>query len=121
WKGGERFGGEDDLYFDEYRARVRHGRPGDRVEVWFTGEDRRGRDVSSERFTYTVAERPRADVLVVAEEGTAAVHARTYADALRANGRRAAVWDVAERGAPDALGVLSHFRTVVHSTGANVP
>ncbi|MEU3944841.1 M14 family zinc carboxypeptidase [Streptomyces sp. NPDC029526] len=121
WQGGERFGGEDDLHFDEYRARVRHGRPGDRVEVWFTGEDRRGRDVSSERFTYTVAERPRADVLVVAEEGAGAVHARTYADALRANGRRAAVWDVAERGAPDALGVLSHFRTVVHYTGANVP
>src|SRR5690606_36658223 len=50
-----------------------------------------------------------------------APHARTYVDALRANGRTAAVWDVAERGAPDALGVLSHFRTVVHHTGANVP
>ncbi|NED16615.1 zinc carboxypeptidase [Streptomyces sp. SID9913] len=121
WKGGERFGGEDDLHFDEYRAAVRHGRPGDRVEVWFTGEDRRGRDISSEHFTYRVAERPRADVLVVAEEGAGAPHARTYVDALRANGRTAAVWDVAERGAPDALGVLSHFRTVVHHTGANVP
>ncbi|KES04183.1 peptidase M14 [Streptomyces toyocaensis] len=121
WRGGERYGGEDNLYFDEYRAVVRHGGPGDEVEVWFTGEDRRGRKVSSEHFTYTVAERPRADVLVVSEEGAKATRTQTYVDALRANGRRAAVWDVAERGVPDALGVLSHFRTVVHHTGAGTP
>ncbi|MDG9715195.1 M14 family metallopeptidase [Streptomyces sp. DH24] len=121
WKGGERFGGEDNLHFDEYRAKVRDGDPGDKVEVWFTGETRGGRDVSSERFTYTVAERPRADVLVVAEEGAKATQAQTYVDALRANGRTAVVWDVATQGAPDALGVLSHFDTVVHHTGAAVP
>ncbi|WP_345573904.1 M14 family metallopeptidase [Streptomyces prasinosporus] len=121
FKGGERFGGEDNLYFDEYRAAVRHGAPGDEVEVWFTGEGRRGKDVSSEHFTYTVAERPRADVLVVAEEGARTTQAQKYVDALRANGRKAAVWDVAEKGAPDALGVLSHFDTVVHHTGAGVP
>ncbi|GHH94347.1 M14 family metallopeptidase [Streptomyces capillispiralis] len=121
FKGGERYGGEDNLYFDEYRAEVEHGGPGDEVEVWFTGESENGRDVSSEHFTYTVAERPRADVLVVAEEGAKAARAGTYVDALRANGHRAAVWDVAERGAPDALGVLGHFRTVVHYTGAGTP
>lgn len=121
FRGGERYGGEDNLYFDEYRAKVRHGGPGDRVEVWFTGEARRGKRTASEHFTYTVAERPRADVLVVSEEGAKAAHTRTYVDALRAAGRRAAVWDVAERGAPDALGVLSHFRTVVHHTGAGTP
>ncbi|MBD0844560.1 M14 family metallopeptidase [Streptomyces sp. TRM68416] len=121
WKGGERFGGEDNLYFDEYRAKVADGGPGDRVEVWFTGETRAGKPVRSERFTYTVAKRPRADVLVVAEEGVAATQAQTYVDALRANGRRAVVWDVATQGAPDALGVLSHFGTVVHYTGADVP
>ncbi|NJP49478.1 zinc carboxypeptidase [Streptomyces sp. SBST2-5] len=121
WKGGERYGGEDNLYFDEYRARVKGARPGDRVQVWFTGETGGGKDVASERFTFTVAERPRADVLVVAEEGAKATHARRYLDALRASGRKAALWDVAERGAPDALGVLSHFRTVVHYTGAAVP
>ncbi|GGW89332.1 zinc carboxypeptidase [Streptomyces malachitofuscus] len=121
WRGGERYGGEDNLYFDEYRAKVRHGKPGDKVEVWFTGEARRGRNVSSEHFTYTVAERPRADVLVVSEEGAKATQTQKYVDALRANGRRAAVWDVAERGAPDALGVLSHFHTVVHHTGAATP
>ncbi|MEU5364446.1 M14 family zinc carboxypeptidase [Streptomyces sp. NPDC005925] len=121
WKGGERFGGEDNLHFDAYRATVRGGNPGDKVEVWFTGGTRGGKDVSSEHFTYTVAERPRADVLVVAEEGAPAAQAQTYVDALKANGRDAVVWDVATRGSPDALGVLSHFDTVVHHTGAAVP
>jgi hypothetical protein len=121
WKGGETFGGEDNLYFDEYRAKVADGDPGDKVEVWFTGETRSGKKVSSERFTYTVAERPRAKVLVVAEEGATATHAQKYVDALKANGHKAIVWDVATQGAPDALGVLGHFGTVVHYTGANSP
>ncbi|MEU0051235.1 M14 family zinc carboxypeptidase [Streptomyces sp. NPDC006309] len=121
WKGGQTYGGEDDLYFDEYRARVRDGEPGDRVEVWFTGETGDGRKISSSHFTYTVAERPKADTLVVAEEGTAAAQARTYVDALKAAGHRAIVWDVATQGAPDALGVLRHFRTVVHYSGAKGP
>lgn len=34
WKGGETYGGEDNLYYDEYRAKVRDGEPGDKVEVW---------------------------------------------------------------------------------------
>ncbi|MFJ4470397.1 M14 family zinc carboxypeptidase [Streptomyces sp. NPDC089424] len=121
WQGGETYGGEDNLYFDEYRAKVADGVPGDEVEVWFSGETRSGKATTSEHFTYTIAERPRADVLVVAEEGTAATHAQTYVDALKANGERAAVWDVATQGAPDALGVLSHFDTVVHYTGAVRP
>ncbi|MEU2058659.1 M14 family zinc carboxypeptidase [Streptomyces sp. NPDC013455] len=121
WQGGETFGGEDDLYFDEYRARVQDGEPGDEVEVWFTGETRAGKKVSSSHFTYTVAERPKADTLVVAEEEAAATQARTYVDALRAAGHRALVWDVATQGAPDALGVLRHFRTVVHYSAQNGP
>ncbi|MBT2417654.1 immune inhibitor A [Streptomyces sp. ISL-22] len=121
WKGGETYGGEDNLYFDEYRAKVADGDPGGKVEVWFTGETRSGKKVSSKHFTYTVAERPRADVLVVAEEGATATHAQKYVDALKANGHKAIVWDVAAQGAPDALGVLGHFDTVVHYTGANVP
>ncbi|GGQ48341.1 zinc carboxypeptidase [Streptomyces flaveolus] len=121
WQGGETYGGEDNLYFDEYRAKVKDGSPGDKVEVWFTGETRQGKKVSSEHFTYTIAERPRADVLVVAEEGAKATQTRTYVDALEASGRRAAVWDVATQGAPDALGVLGHFDTVVHYTGAATP
>ncbi|MFF4654035.1 M14 family zinc carboxypeptidase [Streptomyces sp. NPDC001381] len=121
WKGGETFGGDDNLYFDEYRAKVRDGEPGDKVEVWFTGRTRAGKKVSSAHFTYTVAARPKADTLVVAEEGAAATQARAYVDALKANGRKAVVWDVATQGVPDALGVLRHFRTVVHYTGASAP
>ncbi|UQX00622.1 M14 family metallopeptidase [Streptomyces sp. RerS4] len=121
WKGGDVYGGEDNNWFDEYRAKVDGAKPGDKVEVWFTGEDRSGEKVSSEHFTYTVAERPRADVLVIAEEGAKATHAQSYVDALRANGRSAAVWDVATQGAPHHLGVLAHFATVVHYTGAQTP
>ncbi|MFJ3635857.1 M14 family zinc carboxypeptidase [Streptomyces sp. NPDC090112] len=121
WKGGEVYGGEDNNWFDEYRAEVEGARPGDRVEVWFTGRDGSGRQVSSEHFTYTVAERPRADVLVIAEEGAAAQHAQKYVDALRASGRSAAVWDVAVQGVPHHLGVLSHFGAAVHYTGAKSP
>ncbi|MET9886745.1 M14 family zinc carboxypeptidase [Streptomyces sp. NPDC006430] len=122
WKGGDVYGGEDNNWFDEYRAEVDGAAPGDRVEVWFTGRDRSGKQVSSEHFTYTVAQRPRAaDVLVIAEEGAKAQHAQEYVDALRANGKSAAVWDVATQGAPHHLGVLSHFRTAVHYTGAKTP
>ncbi|MFZ3496788.1 M14 family zinc carboxypeptidase [Streptomyces sp. 5.8] len=120
WKGGEVYGGEDNNWFDEYRAEVEGAKPGDKVEVWFTGRDR-GKQVSSEHFTYTVASRPRADVLVIAEEGAPAQHAQSYVDALRANGKSAAVWDVAVQGAPHHLGALSHFRTAVHYTGAKSP
>ncbi|KUO13454.1 M14 family metallopeptidase [Streptomyces sp. DSM 15324] len=121
WKGGETYGGDDNLYFDEYRAKVRGAKPGDKVEVWFSGETPSKKKVSSTHFTYTVAARPKADTLVVAEEGAAATQAQTYVDALKANGRKALVWDVATQGVPDALGVLSHFRTVVHYTGASAP
>ncbi|MFD5031127.1 M14 family zinc carboxypeptidase [Streptomyces sp. NPDC058405] len=121
WKGGETYGGEDNLHFDEYRAEVEDADPGDKVEVWFTGRTKNGRSTSSEHFTYTVADRSRADTLVIAEEGAAAQQTRAYVDALRANGRTAAVWDVATQGAPHALGVLSHFSTAVHYTGAVAP
>ncbi|MFF3287656.1 M14 family zinc carboxypeptidase [Streptomyces sp. NPDC003023] len=123
WKGGERFGGEDNIHFDEYRAVIEDARPGDRVEVWFTGRTRDGGRAGGERFTYTVAERPRADTLVIAEEGgtDAARHTAAYTRSLADNGRRSAVWDVAAQGAPHPLGVLSHFRTVVWYSGAAEP
>ena len=123
WQGGETYGGEDNLYFDEYRAEVEGARPGDSVEVRFTARTREGRATASTPFTYKVAERPRGDVLVLADEGgtTAARHTAAYVKALSDNGRSAAVWDVATQGTPDALGVLSHFRTVVWYTGAERP
>ncbi|WP_037668580.1 M14 family metallopeptidase [Streptomyces griseus] len=121
WKGGETYGGDDNRHFDEYRARVRGADPGDKVEVWFTGRTRGGKKASSDHFTYKVAAGPRANTLVVAEEGVTATQAQKYVDALKANGRKAVVWDVATQGAPDALGVLKHFGTVVHYTGASTP
>ncbi|MEU0716229.1 M14 family zinc carboxypeptidase [Streptomyces lavendulocolor] len=123
WKGGETYGGEDNLYYDEYRAEVQDGEPGDTVEVWFTGRTRDGARVSSTPFTYTIPARPRGDTLVLAEEGgtTPARHAAAYTAAVRDNGRRAAVWDVATQGAPHPLGVLGHFTTVVRYTGAGRP
>ncbi|GHC64251.1 M14 family metallopeptidase [Streptomyces flavofungini] len=122
WKGGETYGGEDNLHFDQYRADVEGARAGDKVEVWFTGRDKKGKGrTESEHFTYTVAERPKASVLVVAEEGAPATQTQKYVDALKANGRSAAVWDVAKQGVPHPLGVLSHFSAVVHHTGDPVP
>ncbi|MFJ3583768.1 M14 family zinc carboxypeptidase [Streptomyces sp. NPDC090127] len=123
WRGGETYGGEDNLYFDQYRAEVEDAEPGDTVQVWFTARTREGRATTSTPFTYTVADRPRADVLVLAEEGgtTAARHTAAYVKALADTGRRAAVWDVATQGVPDPLGVLGHFRTVVWYTGAEEP
>ncbi|MFI2214390.1 M14 family zinc carboxypeptidase [Streptomyces sp. NPDC020141] len=123
WKGGETFGGEDNLHFDEYRAEVEDADPGDTVEVWFTGRTREGRRTAAEPFRYTVAERPRADTLVIAEEGgtTAARHTAAYTGALADSGRRAAVWDVATQGRPHPLGVLGHFRSAVWYTGAAAP
>ncbi|GGO50139.1 M14 family metallopeptidase [Streptomyces lasiicapitis] len=120
WKGGETYGGEDNLHFDQYRADVEDARAGDKVEVWFTGRTKKGR-TQSEHFTYTVAERPKANTLVVAEEGATATQTQKYVDAVKANGRSATVWDVAKQGAPHPLGVLSHFSAVVHYTGDPVP
>ncbi|MBB6433610.1 M14 family metallopeptidase [Streptomyces candidus] len=121
WDGGLVYGDEDNEYFDDYRAKVQDGRPGDQVEVWFTGRTKAGKPTSSERFTYTLAKRPEAAHLVVAEEGAPAAHVQKYLDALRANGRSATVWDVATQGTPHPLGVLGHFDSVVHYTGAAVP
>ncbi|MFP3990543.1 M14 family zinc carboxypeptidase [Streptomyces sp. E11-3] len=121
WKGGRTFGGDDNHYFDQYRAKIRKARPGDEVEVWFSGRAKRKGRVSSEHFTYTVAERSKANTLVIAEEGAKAQHAQKYVDALKANGRSAIVWDVATQGTPHPLGVLSHFPAVVHYTGDPAP
>ena len=70
---------------------------------------RRGQDgrKASSAFTYRVAARPAADVLVVAEEGGTPAAEDAAGDALAATDRKAIVWDVATQGAPDALGVLS--------------
>ena len=73
WKGGETYGGEDNLYFDEYRAKVEDARPGRQGRGLVHRPRRRAASrPPATHFTYTVAERPRADTLVVAEEGATA-------------------------------------------------
>ncbi len=130
WAGGERYGAEGNVYYGEFRGEVRGARPGQSVEVWFTG-NRPGRGpVSSERFTYTLA-RDGGQVLVLANEDyegfnpgapgqvTAPRYAQQYVDALTANGFTAAVWDVSAQGVPHDLGVLGHFDQVVWYLGDN--
>ncbi|WP_372347050.1 M14 family zinc carboxypeptidase [Streptomyces sp. KL116D] len=121
WKGGETYGGDDNLHFDAYRAKVEDADVGDKVDVWFTGRTKSGKRTSSEHFTYTVAARPKGDTLVVAENDAAGTQTAAYVDALKAAGRSASVWNVAQQGAPDALGVLDHFKAVVHYTSADRP
>ncbi|MFE7132574.1 M14 family zinc carboxypeptidase [Streptomyces sp. NPDC057638] len=123
WQGGEVFGAENNIVFDEYRAAVTGARTGDSVEVWFAGRTKKGKPTASERFTYKVADRAAAATLVLAEEGgaTPARHLTAYTGALAANGTAAAVWDVATQGRPHPLGVLGHFRTTVWYSGAAAP
>lgn len=121
WKGGETYGGEDNLHFDAYRAKVEDADVGDKVEVWFTGRTKSGKRTSSEHFTYTVAARDKGDTLVVAENDAAGVQSAAYVAALKAAGHSAAVWNVAKQGAPDPLAVLGHFKAVVHYTSADRP
>jgi hypothetical protein len=131
WDGGERYGDENDHYFAEYRATVRDQRPGDKVEVWFSGTKRHEGRLDSDHFTYTVRDDEGARVLVLAEEdykginptypaGTnAPLYAQQYVDAIRANGLRSLVWDVDKDGVPHDLGVLGHFDAVVWYLGDN--
>jgi hypothetical protein len=134
WRGGERYGDENDRYYAEYRGKVHGGFRGDDVTVWFSGEkQRRGRDrtVTSDRFTYTVERNSGRDVLVIANEDytgvnptyPAGTNAPEYADehvaALRAAGYSADVWDVDAQGVPHDLGVLGHYDAVLWYTGEN--
>ncbi|MFI0351743.1 M14 family zinc carboxypeptidase [Actinomadura sp. 9N407] len=130
WRGGERFGDENDHYYAEYRGKITRQRPGDRVEVWFTGT-KDGKRVSSEKFTYTVRDQGRADVLVVADEdykgvnptypaGTnAPKYARQYADLVKSARHKPMIWDIDKDGVPHDLGVLKHFEGVVWYLGDN--
>ena len=131
WRGGERYGGEADVYYAEFRGVVRGAKPGDRVRVWFTG-NRPGKGLrTSKAFTYRLAEDTRNTVLVLANEdyegvnpeaaptGTGPKYAAAHVAALRAAGYRASVWDVSKQGVPHHLGVLRHFKGVVWYLGDN--
>ncbi|MDR7274969.1 M14 family metallopeptidase [Catenuloplanes atrovinosus] len=132
WRGGERYGTDGTAYYAELRGTVPGQRPGDRVEVWFTGE-KDGVTVTGGRFAYTVAGDLGGDVLVLAAEDvtgttpdqpgvTAAKYAAMHEAALRTAGYDTDVYDLDTRGrvAPHHLGVLSHYRAVVWETGDDV-
>ncbi|MEV1143633.1 M14 family zinc carboxypeptidase [Micromonospora sp. NPDC049799] len=132
WQGGERYGDTHDDYYAELRGKVTGARPGDRVEVWFTGNKRGTGVVASDHFTYRVHDDIGGDVLVLAAEDvtglspaqgvTSAKYADEVTAALTAAGRTSDVYDVDVMGrkAPHPLGVLSHYDTVVWETGDDV-
>jgi murein tripeptide amidase MpaA len=124
FRGGERYYQERGVFYHRLRGTVRGTRPGDEVEVWFTGGGK-----SSSHFTYTARRESDASVLILsAENYTGGVPAQDpsgphyltyYTDALDELGVDYEIYDVDRRGnvAPDALGVLSHFDTVIWYTG----
>jgi hypothetical protein len=135
WRGGERYGDENDTYYAELRGKVRGADRGDDVTVWFSGErrskGRHGRDVESERFTYTVERDTGDDVLVIANEDYTGVnptypagtdapkYVAQHVEAIEAAGYDADVWDVDAQGVPHDLGVLGHYDAVLWYLGDN--
>lgn len=126
WNGGERYGGQTDVYYHVVSGLVTGTQPGDSVEVWFEG----GGEVS-DSFTYAAVEESGDEVLIVANEDyTGASPAQAggpnylayYQDALDANGTGYDVYDVddSNRTASDALGVLSHYDAVIWYTGEDI-
>ncbi|WP_370616910.1 M14 family metallopeptidase [Mumia qirimensis] len=132
WKGGEKYGGENDKYYAEYRAQVKGQKPGDKVTVTFTGLNIKPFRGSRDSFSYTVADDIGGDVLILAAEDytglspaqglTAPKHASAYAASLNAAGYSTDVYDIDANGrkAPHDLGVLSHYDAVVWETGDDI-
>ena len=132
WRGGQRYGDTHNDYYAELRGTVTGARPGDRVQVWFTGNKPGKGKVTSERFTYRVHHDIGGDVLVLAVEDvtglspaqdtTTAKYADEIAASLQAAGRSSDVYDfdAMGRAAPHHLGVLSHYRAVVWETGDDI-
>ena len=131
WRGGERYGDENNHYYAEFRGMVRGARAGDQVEVWFRGLKPGEGRVISPRFAYTVESDTGDDVLVIANEDytgvdpdypagvTAPKYDEQYVAAVEAAGHSADTWDVDAQGVPHDLGVLSHYRGVVWYLGDN--
>ena len=133
WRGGERYGDKNDVYYGEFRGTVRGTRPGDEVEVWFTGRNRGARTTVSTRALHLHRarrhRRRRAHPRRRGRTGISPVQGLT----TRAVRRR--VRDLARRrrlhqrrlrlrrdGPPGAapLGVLSHYDAVVWETGDDI-
>ncbi|MDQ4038431.1 MAG: zinc carboxypeptidase, partial [Actinomycetota bacterium] len=132
WTGGERYGGENDDYYAEFRGQVQGAGPGDGVEVWFVGRKSAPTQlVASQHFTYTVASDTGKRALVIANEDYTgvnptyppSVNGPKYLDehvaALAAAGVQADTWDVDAQGVPHDLGVLAHYDLVLWYLGDN--
>ncbi|MGW4210947.1 M14 family zinc carboxypeptidase [Lentzea sp. NPDC004789] len=127
WTGGERYGIGNANYYHVVRGTVTGTNPGDQVKVWFEGGGK-----ASRSFTYRAVSESNDKVLVLAAEDytgaspnqgvTAPKYLSYYTDALTANGIASDVYDVDANGrkAPDALGVLSHYKAVIWYTGDDV-
>ena len=131
WNGGETYGENYDVYYRVMRGEVTGTDPGDEVEVWFEAK-KKGKTRASDSFTYTAESESGAETLIVAAEdytgispaigGTAPSYLSYFEAALDANGISHDVYDVDAHGrvAPDHLGVLSHFGSVVWYTGDDI-
>ena len=109
------------------RGTITGTKPNDTVKVWFEGGGQ-----TSDSFSYQMVSDSNRQMLVVAAEDysgaspvqgvTAPKYAQTFVDALAANGVPADVYDVdaSTRTAPDALGVLSHYKGVIWYTGDDI-
>jgi len=125
WQGGERFGGDYDVYYHRVRGTVQGTNPGDSVEVWFEAGGK-----SSDPFTYQAEEESDDPVLILVGEDYSG-HSPDYADptkpaylgyytrALDDLGVGYDIYDpdAHDRTAPDTLGVLSHYAVVIWYTG----
>ncbi|MEV0155913.1 M14 family zinc carboxypeptidase [Micromonospora sp. NPDC050686] len=132
WRGGERYGDTNNDYYAELRGTVTGTKPGDRVEVWFTGVKPGQGPAASSHFTYRVHQDIGGDVLVLAMEDTTglspaqnsptAKYAGQIAASVQKAGHRANVYDfdAMRRTAPHPLGVLSHYQTVIWETGDDI-
>lgn len=131
WAGGQRYGGEHDKYYAEFRGTVSGAASGDEVTAWFTANKPGTGDIQTEPFTYTVADDIGGDVLVLAAEDYTGVspaqasgpsYADDYVASIEAAGYTTDVYDVDANGrtAPHHLGVMSHYDAVVWETGEDV-
>ena len=125
WAGGDRYGGPGDTYYHAVQGHVLNAPANSDVKVWFTGAGK-----TSDAWTFHVDQANAEDVLILADTdytGTSngpAYPAGTnsppslnaYETAVANAGYDYDVYDVDALGAPDHLGVLSHYDAVVWYT-----
>jgi hypothetical protein len=126
WTGGEVYGAGNGTYFHVMAGTITGTSPGDSVEVWFSGGGE-----SSDSFTYEMVSDSGAETLILAAEDYTGASGQTgagpfylsyFEDALTTNGTSYDVYDIDANGrtAPDSLGILSHYDSVVWYTGDDI-